>query len=91
MILQADIAFVWAASALRLKIKFAFGHGLPFRVVGHFDIVEHNDGGIRDQEGKPICYKCFDKFRIRFANVRKKLARYDEFQQSTGNMRVTNK
>jgi hypothetical protein len=51
-------------------------------------IVEHNDGAIRDQESKPICYDCFDKFRIGFTSVRKKLARYDEFQQSTGSMRV---
>jgi hypothetical protein len=54
-------------------------------------IVEHNDGGIKDQESKPICCDCFNKLRVGFKNVAKQLSRYDEFQRSDGTMKVKNK
>src|SRR5690242_8263475 len=57
VILEAEPAFVGARAALRLEIKFAFGYGLAFGVVGDFYAVENDDGVRpveRDFHGVPL-------------------------------------
>src|ERR1700674_4594575 len=57
VILQAHVAFVGAAAALGLELKFFLGNGLAFGVVGYFHIVEDDDG-VRpvksDDHGVPL-------------------------------------
>src|SRR5947208_2594353 len=57
VILEADVTLVGPSAALRFEIEFAFGNGLPFRVVGDGDIVKNNDGARaveRNDHGVPL-------------------------------------